>query len=63
MKINEATKCSTGPTTLWPEIKQCPNKPAQWLFGDSYCQTCYDALVSIHAKMNTTSYPTTPTKP
>jgi len=49
--INDEKKCACGPSKLWPETKQCERKPVQYMFGDPYCQECFDKFVKIHGDM------------
>lgn len=55
---NDEFKCSTGPSDLWPETKQCLNKPTKYLQGSyaepgskakPYCEECYNKMVEALA--------------
>lgn len=52
--ITEESKCSNGPSDLFPEIAQCKNKPVGYIFGDPYCKECMEKLRELHAKINST---------
>ena len=41
--------CSTGTSTLFPEIPKCGRPFAQYIFGDPYCKECADELIKLHA--------------
>jgi hypothetical protein len=36
----EYEKCANGPSPMWPDRPQCPNKPVRYLCGTPYCQEC-----------------------
>jgi hypothetical protein len=51
MRIENEKQCSTQPSQLFPEVRSCPNKPTEYIFGDPYCKSCADKLREIHALM------------
>lgn len=56
--IIEEPKCSIGPSDLFPETKQCLNKPTKYLKGPyaersskakPYCEYCYNKMIEALA--------------
>ncbi len=52
-EMKDAMECITGPDTLFPDVKNCTEPIAQYIFGDGYCKECARKLVELHAEMNT----------
>ena len=49
--LESGTKCSTGPTILFPDTKNCNNHAVIYLMGDPYCEECAQALRDTHTKI------------
>jgi hypothetical protein len=49
--LESGIKCSTGPTILFPDTKNCNNHAVIYLMGDPYCEKCAEALRNTHVKI------------